>query len=88
VGQHFPAEQRAPGQSVSSQQSELAMQPPPQRLKPPSHWNPHAPFAHVGVAFATAGHAVQRVPQELTLVSDRQRPPQSWLPVGHTPRQD
>lgn len=43
AGQHLPVEHFAPGQSPSSQHSELAMQPPPQALKPGAHWMPHVP---------------------------------------------
>lgn len=88
AGQHFPDEHFDPAQSPSSQQSELAMQPAPQRLKPGSHWIPHAPCEHVGVPPSTEGQAAQLEPHELTLVFERQRPLQSCVPTGHTPMQD
>jgi hypothetical protein len=37
AAQHLPDEHLAPGHSPSSQQSELGMQPTPQRLKPGLH---------------------------------------------------
>jgi hypothetical protein len=87
VGQHLPAMQAPPGQSASLQQRELAMQAPLQSLNPASHRKAHAPFAHVGVAFATAGQAEQLPPHEFTLVFERQRPLQSCVPEGHVPMQ-
>jgi len=88
VGQHFPDEHIAPGQSPSLQQSELAMQPTPHVLKPWSHWKPQAPAAHVGVPFVTDAQAVQRAPQEFTLVLERHSPPQSCVPPAQAPMQD
>jgi hypothetical protein len=92
AGQHLPAEHFAPAQSPSSQQSELAMQPAPHFLKPASHWKPQVPSPpltwHLAEPFVTPGQAAQLLPQELTLVSERQRPPQSCVPAGQTPMHD
>jgi hypothetical protein len=85
AGQHLPDEHFAPGQSPSSQHSELAMQPAPHLLKPRSHWNPQAPAEQVGVPLVTPGQGAQLAPHEFTLVSERQRPPQGCVPVPHTP---
>jgi hypothetical protein len=87
AGQHLPDEHFDPAQSPSSQQSELGMQPAPQRLKPGSHWIPQAPWAQVGAPPSTVGQAAQLAPHEFTLVSERQRPLQSCVPAGHTPLQ-
>jgi hypothetical protein len=41
----------------------------------------------VAVPLLGTGHDVQEAPQEATLVSEAQTPPQLWVPAGHTPLQ-
>ena len=42
---------------------------------------------HVGVAFATLGHALHELPHEFVLALLRHCPPQLCVPDGHTPMQ-
>jgi hypothetical protein len=45
---------------------------------PLMHETPHAPFVHVAVALAGAGHGVHDVPHVSGLVLDAHVPPQTW----------
>ena len=57
---------------------------PSQSWYPGSHWKPHAPLAHVAVAFAGTGHAWPHVPQSFTFVcSSMHASPHTEYGEGH-----
>lgn len=73
-------------QSELMQQPVIGMHPDPHCLYPALHVNPHWPPLHVAaVAFAGTGQGVQDVPHEFTLVSSKQLPLHSCVPLGQLP---
>ena len=90
LGMHVPALQRAlppagGGQSTSSQQAAVAMQPSRQRL-PPGQVKSHAPALQSALPLGGTGHGSQRLPQLLTwLLGSHRSPGHAWVPIGHSP---